>query len=132
MVMDGNGYINISFANWHPNYADGLHLLSCPVPLEIATFQQVVGRDPLNGEWVETLNEATQTYAITTFHTGIGWDNGEPALGVGQAAFFNFGPVLVPEPSVLALASLGAVTLFRFGRNCRRAAPSAGGRAQEQ
>ena len=106
----------INFANWQPSYASGLYLLSCPVPIDDATFQEVVGRDPLNGEWVETLNEATQTYSITTFYTGTGWDNGDPALAIGQAAYFDLGPVLVPEPSTLALATLGAATLLWFRR----------------
>ena len=104
----------ISFANWHPNYGNGLYLISCPIPLENASFQQVIGRDPFDGEWAETLNEATQTYSVTTFHTGTGWDNGDPALGVGQAAYFDLGPVVVPEPTALALAALGVATLLRF------------------
>ena len=106
--------VGISFANWHPNYGNGLYLISCPLPVDGASFQQVISRDPFDGEWVETLNEATQTYSVTTFHTGTGWDNGDPALGVGQAAYFDLGPVVVPEPTALALAALGVATLLRF------------------
>jgi hypothetical protein len=115
LVSTANG-LEINFANWQPNYANGLYLLSCPVPIDGATFQEVVGRDPLNGEWVETLNEASQTCSVTTFHTGTGWDNGAPALDVGQAAFFDLGPVVVPEPSTLTLAVLGVAALVRFRR----------------
>jgi hypothetical protein len=112
---------DISFANWHPNYGAGLYLLSCPVPVGSASFQQVVGRDPLDSEWVETLDEATQIYSVTTFHSGTGWDNGAPELAVGQAAYFDLGPVAaaVPEPSTLALVALGAVAVLRFRRPCR-------------
>jgi hypothetical protein len=115
-LVDTSGGGTISFANWHPNYASGLYLLSCPVPLGNASFAQVVGRDPLNGEWVETLDASTQTYSITTFHGGTGWDNGDPTLAVGQAAFFDLDPVAVPEPATFALAGLGFATFLAFRR----------------
>jgi hypothetical protein len=106
--------VNTGILNWHPGYANAVYLLSCPVPLSNATFQQVVGRDPLNGEWVRTLNPVTQLYSITTYHTGIGWDNGAPSLAVGQAAWFDLGPVAfaVPEPGLCALGLLGTVLLL--------------------
>jgi hypothetical protein len=91
----------------YPHYAPGLHLLACPVPIAGADFTNVVGRDPRDGEWVETLDAATQTERVTTFHSSSGtWDNGTPSLAVGQSAFFDLVPV--PEPSALALAGLGA------------------------
>ncbi len=100
--------------NWNPSYTDGLYLISCPTPFGNATFQEVVGRAPLLGEWVKRLDEATQTYTISTFN-GSSWDNGTPILAVGEAAWFNLGPVVVPEPSVLALAGLGTI-FFRLKR----------------
>lgn len=98
---------------WNPAYADGLHLISCPTPFGNATFDEVVGRAPEAGEWVKTLNEAGQTYLTTTFD-GSGWDNGSPSLVVGQAAWFNLGPV--PEPSALALVGMAGFTMLGLRR----------------
>jgi len=113
--LDGSIYnINTGEYTWNPGYGPGLYLLSCPVPLADETFATIVGRDPTDGEWVRILNEATQTYTITTYHDGLGWDNGDPDLAVGQAAWFDLGPVVVPEPSAgLLLAAACAVTLLR-------------------
>ena len=99
------------FGYWDgPARPGGLSLLADADPIE-ANFMHVVGRAPQDGEWVRTLNEANQTYGVTTFHQVSGWDNGEPALAVGQAAYFE----LVPEPSTIALGGLGAaaVTILR-------------------
>ena len=85
----------------------GTFLLSCEVPIDQAPFQQVVGRDPLDGESVEQWNAASQTDSTTTYEGGT-WSNGAPALAVGEAALFT----LVPEP--------GTITLF--GRRSRRRA----------
>ncbi len=109
---------------WHPNYADGLYLLACPEPLSGPMdfmFANVVGRAPEDGEWVKLLNPATQTYTTTTFNLGAGtWDNGDPSLGVGQAAWFDLGgPTTVPEPFPLALFGSGAVLLL-LGRKHRQ------------
>jgi hypothetical protein len=104
---------------WHPNYANGLYLLACPDPVAFpmdTMFPDVVGRAPQDGEWVRLLNPATQTYTTTTFYSGIGWDNGDPTLAVGQAAWFDLGPVVVPEPSSLALAGGGAAMLALLRR----------------
>jgi hypothetical protein len=106
---------------WAPNYADGLHLISCPVPvagslMNNAMFDKVVGRAPEAGESVMTLNESTQTYQVATFD-GWDWDT-DLSLAVGQAAWFNLGPVIVPEPSSLALMSLAAGALC-FARRRR-------------
>ena len=79
-------------------------------------FTNVMGRLPSNGEWVQILDPGTQTYLTTTFHTGTGWDNGDPTLSVGESAWFNSGPVVVPEPASLALAGLGAGALLVFRR----------------
>src|SRR5690349_14723265 len=119
--------------NWHPNYPNGLQLLSSPVPFTgpmDSMFTNVVGRLPQEGVWVAILNPATQAYIITTFHNGLGWDNGDPALSYGQSAWFDLGaglpaslssiPVLVPEPSTAILTIAGIATfLFRRRRRAR-------------
>lgn len=96
-----------------PTPADGLFLLSCSVPLNGATFQQVIGRNPLEGESVTRLDSFSQNY-LTTIYRSDGWDNGTPLLGLGEAGFFALGPdalTLVPEPGTYALLSLGLATL---------------------
>jgi len=105
--------------NWNPNYANGLYLLGCPEPLSGAMdfmFPKIVGRLPQDGEWVKILNPATQTYTTTTFNSSTGWDNGDPSLGVGQAAWVDLGPVVVPEPTTLALAGLSGLGVLLFRR----------------
>jgi hypothetical protein len=85
----------------------GSLLLSCFIPISDATFYDVVGRDPQNGESVTLLDAMSQIYTTTAFQNGV-WNNGVPTLDVGQAAFFNLEPV--PEPSVYNL--IGANLLF--------------------
>lgn len=84
-------------------------------------FTNVTGRLSRDGEWAAILNPATQTYTLTAFHTGSGWDNGDPVLGYGQSAWFDLGGALpadlssipvVPEPSAIALGSLAIASLF--------------------
>ena len=92
----------------------GLYLFSSKAPASLSghvfngpqfpVFESIIGRAPLNGEQVTTLDPVTQTYHTTTFMNGS-WDNGDPTLAVGAAAMFNIGPV--PEPSVLGLLALG-------------------------
>jgi hypothetical protein len=84
-----------------------LSLLADQDPI-MASFTNVVGRAPLDGESVRILDETNQIYSVTTFRQSSGWDNGEPMLAVGQAAFFS----LVPEPSTVQLAVLGAAALM--------------------
>jgi len=121
--------IDTGVLDWHPNYANGLHLISSPIPLTApidVMFPDVVGRLPQNGEWVGILNPETQLYTITTFHTGSGWDNGNPILSYGQSAWFDLGgglaatyasiPTLVPEPNAIALA-VGAIATLLFRRS---------------
>lgn len=90
-----------------------LQLLGCVVPLA-ATFYDVMGRDPAAGDTVTTLDPASQAYLTTTFENGA-WDHGAPNLAVGHAAFFgsNYATpnVVVPEPTVAALAGVGPVVL---------------------
>jgi hypothetical protein len=122
--VDGVGLVK-----WNPNYSSGLHLLSSPIPITEPMdimFTNVVGRLPLDGEWAAILNPTNQTYTFTTFHTGSGWDNGDPVLGYGQSAWFDLGGGLpatfssipmVPEPSAVALGGLAvAIFLVRRGR----------------
>ena len=116
--------VDTGVLNWHPNYPDGLHLLSSPLPLTAAidiNFTNAIGRLPQNGEWVAILDPATQLYTFTTFHTGSGWDNGDPVLGIGQSAWFDLGGALpanlssipmVPEPGAVTLASAVIATLL--------------------
>lgn len=102
---------------WSPNYADGLHLIACPSPIAgpVSTmFDKVTGRPAQAGESVSFLDEASQTYITATFD-GAGWDN-DPTLNVAHAAWFNLGPVNVPEPSSMALAGLAFGTLLAVRR----------------
>ena len=85
----------------------GMYLLSCKTPLSLpiadgSVFHFVVGREPVIGEQFFRWDVGLQAYEGTTF-TDLGWDNGDPVLGVGEAAFFN----LVPEPATLSLLILG-------------------------
>ncbi|PWU18243.1 MAG: hypothetical protein C5B50_09600 [Verrucomicrobia bacterium] len=103
--VDGAGFLYTNY----PHYASGYYLLSCPIPFSGASFTNVVGRAPQNGEWVKILDPSTQTYRTTTFDGSSGtWNNGDPSLGIGQAAFFDLGPVAVPEPSAFVLLGLSA------------------------
>jgi hypothetical protein len=126
--------IDTGALNWHPNYPNGLHLLSSPIPITAPMnimFTNVVGRLPVDGEWAAILNPATQLFTITTFHTGSGWDNGNPVISYGQSAWFDLGGGLpatyasipmVPEPSLFSLAfvGIGFLSLLRFRRGRRK------------
>ena len=86
----------------------GTLLLSCYIPIAPATFHDVVGRDPQNGESVTLLDAVSQISTTTTFENGV-WDNGTPTLNVGQSAFFNLESV--PEPAVYNLVGAGLLLL---------------------
>ena len=86
----------------------GLLLLSCYVPIAPATFYDVVGRAPQNGESVSILNALTQITTLTAFDNGV-WSNGDPLLNIGQSAVFNLVPT--PEPGSLSLMGVGVVLL---------------------
>jgi hypothetical protein len=120
-VGDVGPYIPLTGTNiWQPNYANGLHLISDPIPRSTNVslmFSNVVGRAPQEGEWVQILDSQSQTYLTTTFHVGTGWDNGDPIMKVGQSAWFNLGPVQVPEPGAVALLGLGVGILCWRRRN---------------
>jgi|WetSurMetagenome_2_1015567.scaffolds.fasta_scaffold222425_1 hypothetical protein len=106
----------------------GLYLLSSKAPValsgdvfnpglsQFSVFLSIIGRNPLAGESVTTLDPLTQTYFTTTWN-GSAWDNGAPTLAVGQAAMFNIGPV--PEPSTLGLLALGLGVLGVIRRRRR-------------
>lgn len=66
------------------------------MPFDSATFLDIIGRDPHEGEWVKTLDATPQTYTVTTFNNGA-WDNGPPSILLDKSAYF--GLVDVPEPS---------------------------------
>ena len=96
--------------------SNGLFLLSCYVPFTSATFYDVVGRNPVEGDYVEILNALTQTETTSTFHNGV-WNNGDPLLSVGESAFFGLdGTDSVPEPSVGGLIVAGVLGL----KGCQR------------
>lgn len=96
-----------------PARSGGTYLLGYPVPLANETFQDIIGRNPLNGESVRTLDAATQTYSVDTFENGS-WNEGTPSFAVGEAAYFTL--VDTPEPSTYALAGMGATLLFILRR----------------
>jgi hypothetical protein len=96
----------------------GSLLLSCYVPYADASFYQVVGRDPLNGESATMLDASSQTYTTTTFQDDL-WDNGAPSVGIGQAAFFNLlDPA--PEPATGAVVGMGLLLLTTARWRSRR------------
>jgi PEP-CTERM motif len=105
-----------------PTLGSGMFLLSCTIPFSAATFYQVVGRDPVEGESVTRLDSFSMTYYTTIYRSGE-WDNGEPTLNIGEAGFFALGPnaiTLVPEPATYALLTLGFAA-FGLHRRFRRA-----------
>jgi hypothetical protein len=85
------------------------------VPYSAASFEQTIGRTPREGDSVTRLDSLTGAYFSTTFHGGD-WDNGAPALNLMEAAFFNLGPVSVPEPGTWALALVGALAFLGLRR----------------
>jgi hypothetical protein len=118
---------------WTPNYPNGLQLISDPSPFSgtlDTEFYNVTGRNPVNGEGVAILDSHTQTYNISYYTAGSGWQNANltgpstAALNVGQAAWFALGanysmtiPSPVPEPGVLALTGLGFGVLLILRRH---------------
>jgi hypothetical protein len=86
---------------------NGVHLLGDKWPRAGGNvFLRVLGRGPNVGE--QFINDAGVTW---TFLQGGIWDLGsEPTLAVGEAAFFNIGPV--PEPTTAALLLLAGGCLW--------------------
>lgn len=100
---------------------DGIFLLSSVPPISATgedVFNQVLGRGPAAGERFTWVSSSTFPYTTTTTYLGGGlWDNGTPALGVAEAAFFNIGSVTepfayVPEPATYALLGIGSLVLM--------------------
>jgi hypothetical protein len=93
LTQGGFDSTSFTFVNPPPIETPGVYLLGCVAPVPPATFQMIVGRDPLVGETVRILDAATQTYSATTFE-GSSWNNGAPTLNdVGDAAFFTLMPL---------------------------------------
>jgi len=90
-----------------PEHGAGTFLLSSITPYLTASFLQVVGRDPMEGESVRRLDAASQTYTVSTF-LGESWDNGIPDLAIGHSAFYT----LVPEPGTFGLVAMGLMILI--------------------
>jgi hypothetical protein len=91
---------------------NGIYLLGDKAPLAstgVNVFRYILGREPNPGEQFTRLDAASQTYITSTFLDGGAWDV-VPSLRVGEAGFFNIGPI--PEPSSTALSLLG---LAMFG-----------------
>jgi hypothetical protein len=94
---------------------NGIYFLASKAPVALSgndVLQDIIGRGPLNGEQVTTLNALTQTYTTTTFLNGV-WNNGDPTLAVGQAGMFNIGPAPEPSSVALMLAGLAGAIVFR-------------------
>jgi hypothetical protein len=113
--------------------ADGVLLLSSVIPIDDATFYDVIGRDPLNGENVTWLDPATQRYTTSVFEDGT-WSNGDPLLDVGQSAFYGLGGnhdsslvQATPEPATFSLVAAGTLALVSL-RAARGRRPEAGDR----
>jgi hypothetical protein len=101
-----------------PARASGTYLLAMAAPFSSGTFQQIVGRAPDAGDSVRTLDAVTQVYSTNTFN-GSTWNNGDPSLALGSAAYFDLAPI--PEPSIFALLGLCTAIPVIFRRRNSRA-----------
>ena len=104
---------------------NGHYFLASKTPVALSgndVFQDILGRGPLNGEQVTSLNALTQTYTTTTFLNGV-WNNGDPTLAVGQAVMINIGPAPEPSSVALMLAGVASVIAFRRRQLCKAVKP---------
>jgi len=103
--------------NTVPTDATGYYLLGNRIPVAAADFEAIIGRAPVDGEQIVTLDE-TFTYNGTVKQW---FDESSspvtPTLDVAEAAFFNLGPVVVPEPTTFTLLGLGSLALVVARRN---------------
>jgi hypothetical protein len=99
-------------SEWFPPAINtpGVYLLSCEIPLGGASFAQVVGRGPRNGESVRRWDPSTQTDSTTTYQGGA-WNNGVPSLGINEAASFT---LAVPEPGTVLLLGVAAAGFLGY------------------
>jgi hypothetical protein len=118
-------------ARSYPAYlsAPGSYLLSDTVPNSASSFLDVVGRAPMDGEAVNFWDQTSKDYLRTEYDGASGtWSQGAPALGVGQAAFFELHGTPVPEGSgnycLLAGLFLGLVGLWQRSAQCRMGVPA--------
>jgi len=91
-----------------PTYNPGTYLLGYPVPVSTASFQDIIGRNPQQGDAVTLLNATTQTYTTTTFLDGT-WNHGVPSIPIGQAGYFD---LAIPEPSSCAVLCAGVMVFI--------------------
>jgi len=114
-VLNHDGsLLNLNPLTPPPLYAgpNGLFLLGDKAPVGASgtdIFVNIFGRLPTAGEQMITLSQ------VSTYLGGGSWDI-TPTLNVGEAAFFNIGPIdasgiAVPEPTSLGLALLGCALL---------------------
>lgn len=96
----------------HTGLGDGYYLLGAKFPYGgplSVMFEETIGRAPVTGEQVVLGDGTTSTFS------GVAWSS-DLQLNVMDAAFFNLGPVVVPEPTTLALLGLGSMALVMIRR----------------
>jgi hypothetical protein len=112
LLPDGSTTDGLSVLTPPPAFtSSGTYLLSSKLAVNWSSdinsvFIWVVGRQPQEGEQFTWFDITNQTYLTTTFSSG-GWNNGGPALSVGEAAFFH----LLSFPTLKFAVSGGNVVL---------------------
>lgn len=126
LAPDGSIFVGVISLPSPFNGPSGIYLLSSKFPVNLpsggnSVFESILGRAPQDGESFTTYDTATQTSNTTTFASGA-WNNGDPVLTLGDAAFFNL--VGVPEPSVGSLTVVGFCFCWIVSRRRRANAPA--------